>query len=105
METGKRKHRRISFSKKFRESIFERDNYECQRCNKNLIKLPLERVVDHKIPLSKGGSNSKNNLWLLCDGCDKIKKDNIDDDLAEEYIKAKKNYIERTEPIKRKKTK
>lgn len=103
METGGKKYYRKQFTKKFRESIFERDNYECQRCEKNLIHLPEERIIDHKIPLSKGGSNSINNLWLLCNFCDKNKKDNIDDDLAQEYIKARLNYLERTTPIKRKK--
>lgn len=100
MENGERKFKRKQFTKSFRESIFERDNYECQRCYKNLIYLPDERVIDHKIPLSKGGSNSFNNLWLLCDDCDKRKRDNIDDDLAQEYKKAKDNYIDRVKPIR-----
>lgn len=29
--------------------------------------------VDHRIPLSEGGSNDDTNLWLLCVGCHKAK--------------------------------
>ena len=72
-------HKRITFSKSFRIKIFERDNYQCQLCRpkKNLLHLPLKRRIDHKIPLSKGGSNEKENLWLVCDDCDKAKKDKL----------------------------
>lgn len=91
---------RKKFSKAFRERIFERDNYECQRCFTNLIDKPNERVIDHKIPLSKGGSNTKANLWLLCDSCDKRKKDVVEEDLAEEYIKGRLNYLKSKNKLK-----
>ena len=29
--------------------------------------------VDHRIPLSEGGSNDLDNLWLLCRDCHKVK--------------------------------
>lgn len=74
-----KKNKRIKFSKEFRLKIFERDNYECQLCSpkKNLINLPKERIIDHKIPLSKGGTNDESNLWLVCRECDRIKKNKI----------------------------
>jgi len=71
------KHKRKKFSKEFRKKIFERDNYECQLCKKNLLLLPLKRRIDHKIPLSKGGSNYITNLWLVCEDCDKAKKNKL----------------------------
>lgn len=89
------KTKRIKLSKAFRTRIFERDNYECQKCFKNLILLEKERVVDHKIPLSKGGGNSISNLWLLCLVCDRAKKDNLEEDLVSEYIKGKLNYLQK----------
>jgi 5-methylcytosine-specific restriction endonuclease McrA len=89
-----RKVKRIKLSKAFRTKIFERDNYECQKCSKNLIQLEDERVIDHKIPLSKGGGNSISNLWLLCLSCDRAKKDNLEDDLLSEYIKGKLSYLQ-----------
>lgn len=72
-------YKRVRFSKEFRQKIFERDNYECQLCKpkKNLLFLPLKRRIDHKIPLSKGGSNDISNLWLVCDECDTKKKNKI----------------------------
>jgi 5-methylcytosine-specific restriction endonuclease McrA len=88
-----RKFNRKTFSKAFRKKIFERDNYECQFCFKNLIDKEAERVIDHKIPLSKGGSNTIANLWLLCDDCDKRKKDDVYDYLANEYIKGRLRYL------------
>lgn len=87
--------KRKKFSKEFREKIFERDNYECQKCFKNLISLETERVIDHKIPLSKGGGNSISNLWLLCSFCDKEKKDTIEEELMAEFIKGKLKYLEK----------
>lgn len=74
-----KKHKRIKFSKEFRTKIFERDNYECQLCRpkKNLINLPKERIIDHKIPLSKGGTNDESNLWLVCKDCDTKKKNKV----------------------------
>lgn len=92
-----RKHKRIKFSKSFKTKIFERDNYECQLCvpKKNLIHLPNERVIDHKIPLSRGGSNSIGNLWLVCKCCDMKKNNELYEDLSSEYIKKRLVYLER----------
>lgn len=98
MDKPFRKHKRIKLSKEFRISIFERDNYECQRCFKNLIALKTERVIDHKIPLSKGGSNHLNNLWLLCKGCDTRKKDKLEDDLTLSYIKNRLKFLQKRMP-------
>jgi 5-methylcytosine-specific restriction endonuclease McrA len=72
-------HKRKKLSKEERHKIFERDNYECQLCRpkKNLLYLPLKRRIDHKIPLSKGGTNDYENLWLVCDDCDKAKKNKL----------------------------
>lgn len=96
-----KKFKRIRLSKEFKRKIFERDNYECQRCFKNLIDKAELRVIDHKIPLSKGGSNDINNLWLLCNDCDKRKKNKIEDDLMQSYIKNRIKYIERKYPRKK----
>ena len=85
--------KRKQFSKEFRKKIFERDNYECQLCYTNLIDKKDLRVIDHKIPLSKGGSNSISNLWLLCDDCDKLKKNKLYPELMKQYIKGKLNYL------------
>jgi 5-methylcytosine-specific restriction endonuclease McrA len=85
--------KRKQLSKDLRKKIFERDNYECQLCYTNLIDKKDLRVIDHKIPLSKGGSNSISNLWLLCNDCDKRKKNKLFPELMKQYIKGKLNYL------------
>jgi 5-methylcytosine-specific restriction protein A len=101
MKVNLKKFKRKKLSKQLRIKIFERDNYECQNCNKNLFYLPEERVIDHKIPLSKGGSNSIGNLWLLCNKCDKNKKNKLIPKLVSMYIKAKIKYLERKQRNKK----
>lgn len=101
MRLSFKKFKRKKFSKNFRAKIFERDNYECQYCKKNLFYLPDERVIDHKIPLSRGGSNSIQNLWLLCNKCDKNKKNKMISKLVSMYIKARIKHLERKQRNKK----
>jgi 5-methylcytosine-specific restriction endonuclease McrA len=91
-----RKHKRKKLSKSLKSYIFELCNYECQLCKpkKNLLYLPNERVIDHKIPLSKGGSNDIKNLWLVCKDCDKNKKNELYPELSSAYIKNRIGYLE-----------
>jgi FKBP-type peptidyl-prolyl cis-trans isomerase (trigger factor) len=51
--------------------VFERDNYTCCYCGKRGGKLE----VDHKIPVSKGGSDEIDNLATSCRLCNRQKKD------------------------------
>jgi hypothetical protein len=51
-------------------AVFHRDNGRCRVCGKS------EKLhVDHIIPRAKGGSDSMDNLWLLCDQCNLSKTD------------------------------
>ena len=57
-----------------REKIKKRDKYTCQNCKNNLKKEPnLLLEIDHKIPLSKGGITSEENLQTLCWKCNRSK--------------------------------
>jgi hypothetical protein len=51
-----------------RPGILERDGYRCLLCGSDG---PLE--VDHKTPLSRGGSNEETNLQTLCRECNRRK--------------------------------
>ena len=52
--------------------VWNRDGGECVKCgsNENL-------AYDHIIPFSRGGSNSKRNLQILCDTCNSKKSNKI----------------------------
>jgi hypothetical protein len=60
----------ISLSVK--DAVWRRDEGKCTQCgsNKNL-------EFDHIIPHSKGGANTKRNIQLLCEPCNRQKSDKI----------------------------
>ena len=56
--------RRRSLTKEVREAVWERDGGKCVEC------LAKENIhYDHIIPFSLGGSNTKDNLQILCASC------------------------------------
>lgn len=55
-----------------RNTVWQRCNGKCIECSSTSY---LE--FDHIIPFSKGGSNSENNIQLLCRGCNLKKSDRI----------------------------
>ena len=65
---------RRQISTKTRFEIFKRDNFTCQYCGKCVPSVILE--VDHIIPVSKGGENSKDNLITACFECNRGKAGN-----------------------------
>lgn len=85
------KSKRKTFSKHKRWAIFLRDKFICQLCSKDLKDLPEERIIDHKEPLSKGGSNKFNNLWLLCIQCDREKGSEILPEVINDRLQHLKN--------------
>lgn len=58
--------------KKVKEEVLARDNWQCVMCGK---KEDLQ--FDHIIPYSKGGSNTVENLQILCAPCNRKKYTNI----------------------------
>lgn len=61
---------------KLRDEIKERDNYTCQNelCGVSIYDEPtLLLEIDHKIPLSKGGLTTRDNLQTLCWCCNRLK--------------------------------
>jgi len=58
--------------KKVKEEVLARDNWQCVMCGK---KEDLQ--FDHIIPYSKGGSNTAENLQILCASCNRKKYTNI----------------------------
>ena len=54
-----------------RIAIFERDKYKCFYCGKKLCQKTA--VLEHKIPISKGGSNTVANCTTACGSCNSSK--------------------------------
>ena len=66
----------------YRADIYERDGYRCQLCNKPVkrdavVPHPKAPVLDHVIPLAKGGTHEPANVQLAHFMCNSIKSDNI----------------------------
>jgi hypothetical protein len=65
---------RALMTSQLREKIKERDNYKCCSCSLSIEDEPnLLLEIDHKIPLSKGGMTSYENLQTLCWKCNRTK--------------------------------
>lgn len=72
-----RSHKRKGMSNRLRTKIFDRDNYTCQMCGRT-IEDGVKLHVDHKIPVSKGGTNDLDNLQTLCSDCNMGKFNHMD---------------------------
>lgn len=50
-----------------------RDNFTCQKCRRHKKELKSHECleVDHIIPVCRGGTDSKRNLWTICSTCHK----------------------------------
>ena len=65
--------RREAIPEAVRIAVWRRDERKCAKCGsrKNL-------EYDHIIPVSKGGGNTVRNIELLCEECNRKKRDNIE---------------------------
>lgn len=73
---AKPKRQRTRIPRGLRHEVFKRDNYTCVECGaKKEDGATLH--VDHKIPVSKGGTDELDNLQTLCSDCNLNKSDVI----------------------------
>ena len=68
-----------------RTLIFERDNWICQYCGEKVTK--ENATLDHYIPQSKGGKNTKENLRTCCLLCNGIKSGKAFEEAAPYILK------------------
>ena len=65
--------KRLAISEKLRYQVLHRDNSKCNRCGATPddgVKLQ----IDHKVPVEWGGDTVLDNLWTLCEVCNRGKK-------------------------------
>ena len=72
----KSKRRRTHIPRGLRKEVFKRDNYTCVECGARKSD-GATLHVDHKIPVSKGGTDELDNLQTLCSDCNLNKSDVI----------------------------
>ena len=65
------KNRRQHIPRKLRHKVFQRDGYRCRECGATNKETTLH--IDHIIPVSKGGTNTEDNLQTLCEACNLAK--------------------------------
>lgn len=69
---------RALMTSKLREHIKQRDHYTCQTCSVSLDDEPhLLLEIDHKVPVSKGGLTTEENLQTLCWRCNRSKSNKM----------------------------
>lgn len=100
--------KRKSFTQTERTNIYDRNHGRCAICGRYVSFTDF--TVDHIIPISKGGTNSMDNLQCACKTCNLIKQDILPDDLIDKLseiiiyqtkksgndkLRKKMNYIHR----------
>lgn len=61
-----------------KDGVFYRDHGRCQECGTDLTQIyknDTAKNYDHIIPLRQGGSNDPTNYQLMCEHCNKSKRD------------------------------
>jgi len=63
---------RKAISQDVKDKVWNRDGGKCVECDSN-----ENLEFDHIIPVAKGGANTYRNLQLLCEPCNRSKRDHI----------------------------
>ena len=74
-EKKENKNNRSALPKGLRHKILKRDRFSCQACGARAPDVELE--VDHKVPVSRGGTNEESNLITLCKDCNRGKSNKL----------------------------
>jgi 5-methylcytosine-specific restriction enzyme A len=73
-----RKRRGRSIPSGKRRRIYERDDYRCVSCGLDGRSDPAKLLtIDHRIPVSKGGTDADSNLQTMCGPCNTAKGDSL----------------------------
>lgn len=86
---------RAKVSNRLRFVVYNRDNYQCQKCGRT-----TDLEIDHIIPISKGGKTTLDNLQTLCRSCNLEKSDIIETGTIEKSEKYNRFCPECGAPLK-----
>jgi 5-methylcytosine-specific restriction endonuclease McrA len=81
----KNKVKRKNFSSRQRLKIYRKTEGHCYLCG-DLVDFDSFEI-EHKVPISKGGTNDLSNLFCSCHCCNTIKHDIYPEDFMEKIIK------------------
>ena len=65
--------KRTNIPEKLKDKIRQTARFRCGYCLFLEIYSPTIFQIDHIIPLANGGTNKEENLWLLCESCNRAK--------------------------------
>ncbi len=82
---------RIIFSKQTRQTVLTNYNYTCPICGKTLSAGDV--TIDHIVPLSRGGTNSLDNLRPVHSMCNHMKNNCTDDEFYGGVADIACNYL------------
>ncbi len=89
--------KRKSTGKRQRFEIFKRDNFTCQYCGSTPPTVVL--VVDHILPVSKGGGDEITNKITSCEACNQGKADRPLSDVPRAIESQLADQVERREQL------
>lgn len=78
IETGEYEENPRAISPETRDRVFKRDGHRCRRCKSTYAEREL--VIDHIVPVARGGSGHEDNLQTLCRECNAEKSDSAPDE-------------------------
>ncbi len=67
---------RQAVPKKVRFEVMQRDGFSCRLCGRGQVE-GVKLQLDHRIPISRGGTNDLSNLQTLCEDCNQGKSNRL----------------------------
>lgn len=64
-----------AISEKIRSHVLHLAHGRCQQCGKTIADDGIKLQIDHRIPQAWGGATELDNLWALCEACNRGKRD------------------------------
>lgn len=72
--------RRVKNRRQIRAVLLADQKNRCHYCKKYLLK--KDATVDHKVPLTLGGTEDPSNLCVACEGCNCLKGDMTEEEFT-----------------------